>query len=562
MDLSANHSQNHEKNMCCHRISKDVRIECAKKFVQYKNGPNSIATQTLLSTTKSARNRTTATALLLYFSYTLSIHLLWTNCVIFTEPAQLKLNINPSWNLLHHQRTESNRSLNSNNSHNNFKSNLDDVSSHSPKLNGVAIENNKNGSSGNANQFDYLTNFSAFSANHDLTSIAPLQAIDVNHTTRDNEAVSLKPMARRIGTRTRMRDKHFHTINRLKRLKRTTSLVTRRWHMAHKLFSKRNEFRRIMDNDDDENDEIRFKRYQSESENVIKSAKNHAIKRNVNTFTPATLGDNSNLSIINTISPKPKTIMPSSQQLNQLITTTTAAAAAAVETTSNAKSIFNGSGDSGTDKATDLVTDVPTAFRQNQPNQTVNGDRKLKANNSTTINRMENNRNNSRITSDSNVTSSTTTATTMMTTSRSATTTNPITRNFSSGSGRFRVNDVFEMDTKRKYFNYSSNGSSGGGINRRNKDNQITSFESDEQNKWHVQHRNGKRIISLLGLFELSTRNGLRVEGLSELAAAELAVRHINKRERLLPGYTLQLITNDTKVFLLLKFTNDRDSRG
>lgn len=102
------------------------------------------------------------------------------------------------------------------------------------------------------------------------------------------------------------------------------------------------------------------------------------------------------------------------------------------------------------------------------------------------------------------------------------------------------------MDTKQKYYNYSRGNSD---TARRNKDNQDTSFDIDEHNKWHVQYRNGKRIISLLGLFELSTRNGLRVEGLSELAAAELAVHHINKRERLLPGYTLQLITNDTKVF-------------
>ncbi|XP_058814288.1 gamma-aminobutyric acid type B receptor subunit 2 [Topomyia yanbarensis] len=54
------------------------------------------------------------------------------------------------------------------------------------------------------------------------------------------------------------------------------------------------------------------------------------------------------------------------------------------------------------------------------------------------------------------------------------------------------------------------------------------------------------REVSILGLFELSTRHGVRKEGYSELAAAQLAVRHINRRGLLL-GYTLKLLTNDTK---------------
>lgn len=53
--------------------------------------------------------------------------------------------------------------------------------------------------------------------------------------------------------------------------------------------------------------------------------------------------------------------------------------------------------------------------------------------------------------------------------------------------------------------------------------------------------------ITVLGLFEMTTRTGERTEGHSELAAARLAVSHINER-RLLPGYQLDLITNDTKV--------------
>ena len=53
--------------------------------------------------------------------------------------------------------------------------------------------------------------------------------------------------------------------------------------------------------------------------------------------------------------------------------------------------------------------------------------------------------------------------------------------------------------------------------------------------------------ITVLGLFDMTTRTGERLEGRSELAAARLAVRHINKKQ-LLAGYQLELITNDTKV--------------
>lgn len=89
---------------------------------------------------------------------------------------------------------------------------------------------------------------------------------------------------------------------------------------------------------------------------------------------------------------------------------------------------------------------------------------------------------------------------------------------------RFKENNVFEMATKLKY-NKLSGGV--GGV-------------TDKAKK-------GFGKVSLLGLFELSTRDGIRPEGRSELAAAQLAVRHINERQ-LLPGYTLELLTNDTKV--------------
>ncbi|XP_035908768.1 gamma-aminobutyric acid type B receptor subunit 2 [Anopheles stephensi] len=55
------------------------------------------------------------------------------------------------------------------------------------------------------------------------------------------------------------------------------------------------------------------------------------------------------------------------------------------------------------------------------------------------------------------------------------------------------------------------------------------------------------REVTILGLFELSAKGGEeRREGFSELAAAQLAVQHINRRGLLL-GYKLKLITNDTK---------------
>ncbi|XP_050347272.1 gamma-aminobutyric acid type B receptor subunit 2 [Nymphalis io] len=58
--------------------------------------------------------------------------------------------------------------------------------------------------------------------------------------------------------------------------------------------------------------------------------------------------------------------------------------------------------------------------------------------------------------------------------------------------------------------------------------------------------RNTSRIVSILGLFELSVGDHPRADGMSELAAAKLAVDHVNRRS-LLPGYQLHLITNDTK---------------
>lgn len=78
--------------------------------------------------------------------------------------------------------------------------------------------------------------------------------------------------------------------------------------------------------------------------------------------------------------------------------------------------------------------------------------------------------------------------------------------------------------------------------------NQVFENERKKQSGGH-----GK--IVLLGLFELTTKLGPRPEGLSELSAAQMAVQHINSKQ-LLPGYTLELLTNDTQVSFFLWSSN------
>ncbi|XP_055386292.1 uncharacterized protein LOC129615216 [Condylostylus longicornis] len=89
-------------------------------------------------------------------------------------------------------------------------------------------------------------------------------------------------------------------------------------------------------------------------------------------------------------------------------------------------------------------------------------------------------------------------------------------------SDHYKVNEVFENEKK---------------LNFKSKNN----FNDNNSNN---KRRNGKIVI--LGLFELSTKYGKRPEGLSELGAAKMAVEHINKKN-LLPGYTIELLTNDTQ---------------
>lgn len=62
-----------------------------------------------------------------------------------------------------------------------------------------------------------------------------------------------------------------------------------------------------------------------------------------------------------------------------------------------------------------------------------------------------------------------------------------------------------------------------------------------------VERNEESDVIYILGLFELSTKWGSRVEGESEVIAARLAVDHINSLN-ILPGYELRLLVNDTRV--------------
>nr|XP_036231694.1 uncharacterized protein LOC106623734 [Bactrocera oleae] len=70
-------------------------------------------------------------------------------------------------------------------------------------------------------------------------------------------------------------------------------------------------------------------------------------------------------------------------------------------------------------------------------------------------------------------------------------------------------------------------------------------FESQRRMTTAEIRRNSRRIV-LLGLFELSNRQGQRLDGWSELTAAQMAVEHINSK-KILPDYTLELLSNDTQ---------------
>lgn len=81
-------------------------------------------------------------------------------------------------------------------------------------------------------------------------------------------------------------------------------------------------------------------------------------------------------------------------------------------------------------------------------------------------------------------------------------------------------------------------------------------FEIEEDGQPAQLHLNNLRSfgvpgrnesIFFLGLFELNTKTGKRKESDGEVSAAQLAVEHVNKLE-VLPGYSVRLLINDTKV--------------
>lgn len=64
---------------------------------------------------------------------------------------------------------------------------------------------------------------------------------------------------------------------------------------------------------------------------------------------------------------------------------------------------------------------------------------------------------------------------------------------------------------------------------------------------WPNNGRNDKINLYILGLFELSTKNGKRCDGYIEVEAAKMAINHVNKMN-ILPYYHLNLLINDTQV--------------
>lgn len=134
----------------------------------------------------------------------------------------------------------------------------------------------------------------------------------------------------------------------------------------------------------------------------------------------------------------------------------------------------------------------------------------------------------------------------------------------SSTVDRFKTSFAFEAAAKQRYHNQETKSHYGGHPNESDtypghiqirrpiidgstvKLNNTVGKGKGEDNQ--ANDDDDEIVVTLLGLFELSTKNdSVRSEGHSELAAARLAVRHINKL-RLLPGYRLELVTNDTKV--------------
>ena len=76
-------------------------------------------------------------------------------------------------------------------------------------------------------------------------------------------------------------------------------------------------------------------------------------------------------------------------------------------------------------------------------------------------------------------------------------------------------------------------------------------FERSFTNYKNKNNSESSKKILMLGLFELTSKYGVRNDGLSELLSAQMAVEHINDR-KILP-YILEIVWNDTKVLKLIK---------
>ncbi|XP_067625916.1 gamma-aminobutyric acid type B receptor subunit 2 isoform X1 [Eurosta solidaginis] len=114
----------------------------------------------------------------------------------------------------------------------------------------------------------------------------------------------------------------------------------------------------------------------------------------------------------------------------------------------------------------------------------------------------------------------------------------------SNDTQKYNVNASSDVQTEEKLnFSRSSTRISANWPQSTLKVNQV--FESQRRMTAAEIERNSRRIV-LLGLFELTDKQGQRFDGWSELNAAQMAVEHIN-RKQILPGYILELLTNDTQ---------------
>lgn len=496
-----------------------------------------------------------------HIGYLVNIYLLlWTNCVIFTESAQHKLAINPISNLLHqYQRIESNTTPKSNsisnltsefnldeytenrkqsymfnisgrnyddanNNNNNAETENNAITSSSNSRN-CSRTSNMNNNSNNTEQSNHNSynngtsiksngNHIASEANRELDSSA-LQKFssksDMPKTMAKSEQVPSAPTAiclrpHFIGNESSPPNQWFHNKIHWHRTRHKSTSNDRLAAVASCIVHNK---RSIHANG---NDVTAIKRPPRRTANVIDSMNRHAIKRDVNNFTAHILDGiysylfrrNKNNNDNNANHNRNRGTIMSTDSIRANVVSATVAMSNGILPT----------------------TMIAPIERAHHSTAVVNIDSKRKADRAydseTPINRTKSNRNN-----DTNINSNITTGLIV---------------------SRLKVSSVFEMDAKRRQYDGRkidstvSNTVNGSAVHV---NETIMTNNGRQRVQQHEQQRNG--LVTVLGLFEMSTRNGARPEGHTELLAAQLAIRHINE-QALLPGYTLQLITNDTKV--------------